>query len=72
MEGKINGKISQKILGKKGFGYDSIFIPNNHEKTFGEMQKNKKMKIDHRFKAFQKLKKKLVLYKLVILSFINF
>ena len=59
VEGKINGKISQKILGKKGFGYDPIFIPNNHEKTFGEMQKNNKMKIDHRFKAFQKLKKKI-------------
>ena len=59
MEGKINGKISHKILGKKGFGYDSIFIPNNHKKTFGEIQKYKKMKIDHRFKAFQKLKKKI-------------
>ena len=59
VEGKINGKISHKILGKKGFGYDPIFIPNNHEKTFGEMQKNNKMKIDHRFKAFQKLKKKI-------------
>ena len=59
VEGKINGKISHKILGKKGFGYDSIFIPNNHKKTFGEIQKYKKMKIDHRFKAFQKLKKKI-------------
>ena len=29
VEGKINGKISNRILGKKGFGYDPIFIPNN-------------------------------------------
>ena len=34
--GKIKGTISQSILGKKGFGYDPIFIPNNYEKTFGQ------------------------------------
>ena len=30
--GKINGSISKKILGRKGFGYDPIFIPNNQKK----------------------------------------
>ena len=34
VEGKINGKISNRILGKKGFGYDPIFIPNNEKITF--------------------------------------
>ena len=58
VEGKINGKISNKILGKKGFGYDPIFIPNNKKITFGQMTKFKKMKMDHRFIAFKKLKKK--------------
>ena len=57
VEGKINGKISKKILGKKGFGYDPIFIPNNEKLTFGQMHKFKKIKIDHRFVAFNKLKK---------------
>ena len=56
--GKINGTISYKILGRNGFGYDPIFIPNNYNKTFGEMLKSKKIKIDHRFIAFKKLKKK--------------
>ena len=59
VEGKINGKISSKILGKNGFGYDSIFIPNNKKVTFGQMPKVKKMKIDHRYIAFKKLKKKI-------------
>ena len=57
--GKIHGKISRKILGKKGFGYDPIFIPKNFSITFGQMSKIKKIHIDHRFIAFKKLKKKI-------------
>ena len=57
VEGKIKGKISKKILGKKGFGYDPIFIPLNNKITFGQMPKAKKIKLDHRFIAFNKLKK---------------
>jgi|TARA_B100001059_G_scaffold22153_1_gene17728 XTP/dITP diphosphohydrolase len=58
VEGRINGKISTKILGKKGFGFDPIFIPKNKRYTFGQMSKFKKVKMDHRFIAFSKLKKK--------------
>ena len=57
-EGELKGNISSKILGKKGFGYDPIFIPNNYEKTFGQFSKFKKMKMDHRYQAFKKLKRK--------------
>ena len=59
VKGKIRGKISHQILGKKGFGYDPIFIPNSYRITFGEMNKFKKIKMDHRFIAFKKLKKKI-------------
>tara|TARA_B100000575_G_C23138868_1_gene662279 strand:+ start:1078 stop:1656 length:579 start_codon:yes stop_codon:yes gene_type:complete len=55
--GKVHGKISKKILGKNGFGYDPIFIPNFNNKTFGEISKSRKIKIDHRYLAFKKLKK---------------
>ncbi len=57
--GKIQGRISLKILGKKGFGYDPIFIPDNQKKTFGQISHLKKIKMDHRFLAFMKLKKKI-------------
>ena len=57
--GKINGSISEKILGKNGFGYDSIFIPYSKKISFGQMLKSKKMKMDHRYLAFKKLKKKI-------------
>ena len=59
VEGKIKGKISSKITGINGFGYDPIFIPNGKNKTFGQMRKLDKIKMDHRFIAFKKLKKKI-------------
>ncbi len=55
--GKIEGKISNIKVGKKGFGYDPIFIPRGSKKTFGQISPKKKYKIDHRYKAFQKIKK---------------
>mgnify|MGYP001181535090 FL=1 len=58
VEGRLNGLISNKIQGKKGFGYDPIFIPKGKKITFGQMQKSKKIKIDHRYLAFKKLRKK--------------
>ncbi len=55
--GKVSGKISKTKKGKNGFGYDPIFIPNGHKITFGEMSKSYKYKIDHRAKAFKKIKR---------------
>jgi len=55
-KGIISGKISVKKKGKKGFGYDPIFIPDGYKKTFGEMDPKLKMSIDHRYNAFKKIK----------------
>ncbi len=55
--GIINGKISKKKIGNKGFGYDPIFIPENKRLTFGQMTQKSKFKNDHRAKAFKKIKK---------------
>ena len=59
VEGKLKGNISKKIIGKKGFGYDPIFIPLKKKITFGQMLKSRKIQMDHRFIAFHKLKKKI-------------
>ena len=56
-KGIVKGKISTTKKGKNGFGYDPIFIPNGYNQTFGEMRPKLKMSIDHRFKAFLKIKK---------------
>ena len=55
-QGIVKGKISTVKKGKNGFGYDPIFIPDGYNQTFAEMMPNKKMSIDHRFKAFLKIK----------------
>ena len=55
--GSVEGSISEKPKGKNGFGYDPIFIPKNKNKTFGEMRPSQKYKLDHRYKAFKKIKK---------------
>ena len=55
--GKVEGYISIVKKGKKGFGYDPIFIPTGRRLTFGEMEPKKKYKIDHRYNAFKKIKK---------------
>jgi len=55
--GKIEGYISPSMKGRNGFGYDPIFIPKGKKITFGEMKPLQKYKIDHRYKAFKKIKK---------------
>ena len=55
--GIVEGKISDIPKGKNGFGYDPIFIPNKSKKTFAEMKPSQKYRLDHRYKAFKKIKK---------------
>ena len=55
--GVIEGMISKTKKGKNGFGYDPIFIPIKKKLTFGQMKPSEKYKIDHRYKAFRKIKR---------------
>ena len=54
-EGIIKGEISITPMGNNGFGYDPIFIPENHNVTFAQLTLSEKNKISHRSRAFQKL-----------------
>ena len=54
--GKINGTISLEPKGTNGFGYDPIFVPENHTKTFAEMSLEEKNIISHRKIAITKFK----------------
>lgn len=53
-EGVCKGKIIQEQIGKKGFGYDPIFMPDEFAETFAQMDPNIKNLISHRGKAVQR------------------
>ena len=55
--GRVYGKISLKIKGNHGFGYDPIFIPNGMNLTFSEMALYQKNLLSHRAIAIKKLSK---------------
>jgi XTP/dITP diphosphohydrolase len=55
-EGIVKGKISSEERGTTGFGYDPVFIPEGHKKTFAEMDPAEKNKISHRALALKKFK----------------
>ncbi|HJM96971.1 MAG TPA: RdgB/HAM1 family non-canonical purine NTP pyrophosphatase [Acidimicrobiales bacterium] len=58
--GVVEGKIMKDPVGKLGFGYDSIFLPNEGlGKTFGEMNNEEKSRISHRGRALRSLINKL-------------
>ena len=54
-EGICTGKIISERKGNNGFGYDPVFIPTGSDKTFAEMDMDKKNKFSHRKKAMEKL-----------------
>ena len=54
--GRINGSVCLEPKGTNGFGYDPIFVPENHTKTFAEMNLEEKSAISHRKIAITKLK----------------
>lgn len=51
-EGICEGRVIGEILGSGGFGYDPIFIPNDHTQTLAQIEK--KNAISHRRKALNK------------------
>jgi len=62
-EGRVDGTLVFPPRGTAGFGYDPIFRPEGHSRTFGEMGPEEKhgippdglLALSHRARAFQKL-----------------
>lgn len=54
-EGIIKGTIIHDKRGANGFGYDPIFVPEGHTKTFAEMSLEEKNSLSHRSNAVKKL-----------------
>lgn len=54
-EGVMEGSIDIEAKGSNGFGYDPIFLPENHRLTYAEMDLNTKNTLSHRGQAFRKV-----------------
>jgi XTP/dITP diphosphohydrolase len=62
VEGRVEGTLVWPPRGTKGFGYDPMFLPDGHARTFGEMSSEEKhglpprgLGLSHRARAFLKL-----------------
>ncbi|WP_461053155.1 RdgB/HAM1 family non-canonical purine NTP pyrophosphatase [Spirosoma arcticum] len=54
-EGIIEGQILTEPRGTGGFGYDPLFVPDGHDRTFAEMNSAEKNGISHRSRALTKM-----------------
>ena len=62
VEGRVDGELVFPPRGTAGFGYDPVFRPDNHDRTFGEMTADEKhgipadgsLALSHRARAFQR------------------
>ncbi|WP_372835482.1 RdgB/HAM1 family non-canonical purine NTP pyrophosphatase [Puniceibacterium confluentis] len=52
--GMMEGQVVWPMRGTQGHGYDPIFQPAGHDRTFGEMDRQLKNRISHRADAFAK------------------
>ena len=64
VEGRVDGTLVWPPRGDAGFGYDPIFLPDGHSRTFGEMTSIEKhglpplgLGLSHRARAFTMLAK---------------
>lgn len=58
-DGIAEGEIINSKRGEEGFGYDPVFVPAGHTRTFAEMTLDEKNELSHRAKAFAKMKEHL-------------
>ena len=56
-KGEVRGRVAERLQGAGGFGWDVLFIPDGHERTYAEMSAPEKNAISHRKRAFEALKK---------------
>ena len=60
VRGTCEGKIGFEEKGSNGFGYDSLFIVDKYNKTFGELPSSIKNSMSHRANSLQKMKEEFI------------
>lgn len=59
VEGRTYGNILHEETGEGGFGYDSLFLSDDLNKSFGLATAEEKNGVSHRFRALQALREKI-------------
>lgn len=54
-EGRCSGALAREPVGGNGFGYDPIFVPEGHERTYAQLGETEKNAISHRGRAWAQL-----------------
>jgi len=54
--GACEGRIAEAPSGEAGFGYDPVFIPEGHDRTFAELGEGAKARLSHRAEAVRRLR----------------
>jgi XTP/dITP diphosphohydrolase len=58
--GKCFGRIAERAAGVAGFGYDPLFVPDGHDRSFAELTAAEKNAISHRGRALAQARKILI------------
>ena len=53
--GTVEGRLVDSLHGSGGFGYDPLFIPEGHDRTFAELGDDIKNSLSHRSRALGKV-----------------
>lgn len=56
VSGSCPGRIIEALRGTEGFGYDPLFVPEGHDRTFAEMGAEEKNRLSHRGRAMARAK----------------
>jgi len=68
-EGSCQGRIGMRERGRRGFGYDPLFILPKYGKTMAQLPLKEKNRISHRGKALRRLRKTIRIFiKMVVCS----
>lgn len=55
-DGTVEGRIADTMTGESGFGYDPLFIPEGHDRSFGELSEEVKNGMSHRGRALERFR----------------
>lgn len=55
-KGEVDGEIATEVYGQSGFGWDPIFVTDDHGKAYGEMSAEEKNRVSMRRLALEKLR----------------